>query len=285
MKTKTIILAVSIAAGTLHAQQAQILGIPAGGAPDLTTKVPDFGTSSRAVKADEAKTHQLKEHSGFVIEEVESTGTAATLGLLEGDVVTKIGDRPVKNLDGSLDMAVANVFFEGETLKFEWLRDGAAQSGTATLDQTCTLGEMMTEMMGNLDLSSITGMGSGGNMDLSGLLKGLNLGELTDQIGKGGVPGVSVNTVLPLPDGAKAMLANGKLRIVDAEGEEIYSKEDFSVEKDLQEVPEQYRNHLGALKMLNFGRGGNADKVEDSTNDLLDKAEAKDKDSGDSSAE
>ncbi|MGB6220204.1 hypothetical protein [Haloferula sp.] len=285
MKTKTIILAISLAAGTLSAQQMKMLRMTSGGVSDMSVKVPDFGTTSRAVKPVEAKKHQLKELSGFVIKEVESTGTASSLGLIEGDVVTKIEDRPLKNIGGSLDMVVANIFFEGDTLKFEWLRDGETQTGTATLDQTCTMGDMMKEMMGNVDLSGITGMGSGGNLDLSGVLKGLNLEDLADQIGKGGVPGVSVNTVLPLPDGAKASLSNGKLRITDADGKEVYAKEDFSVEKDLQEVPEQYRDHLGALKMLNFSRGGNANKVEDSTDDLLDKAEAKDKDSGDSSAE
>lgn len=284
MKLNPLILAIGLSAGSLFAQETTVetkepqvkLLSPSHANFDLDAVIVDFGSKSRPTTADETKKYELRENSGFVIESVEPDGTAGSLGLQAGDIVTQIDGRPVNNLAGQLEGYVSQVYFEGETLKADWLRGGEAQSGSVKLEKTTTMGEMMKDMIGGIDLSGATVMGAGGNLDLSGLLKDIDLEDLVGQIGSGSVPGVSVNSIIQLPDGARASLANGKLNI-SKDGEKIYSKEDFSFEDDLDEVPEQYRSYLSMLKGANLGNlglgGGESEKVEETTDDLLDKVE------------
>ncbi|KIG19120.1 aminopeptidase [Enhygromyxa salina] len=71
-----------------------------------------------------------REVDGMALSGVSEGGPAAAAGLQKGDVITRIGDRAVHNIDDY--MACFGELEPGVAVEIEWTRDGATQTGELT---------------------------------------------------------------------------------------------------------------------------------------------------------
>lgn len=113
---------------------ARLRMAPAPPAPPVPPAAPQepvayLGVSSRGLEQDDRAKGKAKQ--GAVVTEVMNGSPAAALGLKEGDIIVKVGGQPV---DGPQRLSeLVRAMRPGEEAKVEWLRNGKAMKGGATL--------------------------------------------------------------------------------------------------------------------------------------------------------
>ena len=103
--------------------------IPSNDAKNIADQLLADGAAEHASLGVSAS--ETEDGSGAEIRAVEPNSAAAEAGLQEGDVVTAVADRPVRDLDGLL--AAIRDHQPGDTVTLTILRDGNEQSITLTL--------------------------------------------------------------------------------------------------------------------------------------------------------
>jgi putative serine protease PepD len=73
------------------------------------------------------------EDGGALIGEVSPGSPAEQAGLQEGDIVVRLGDRPITDANDLVSAVQAAEV--GEALEIEFQRDGATQTASVTLDE------------------------------------------------------------------------------------------------------------------------------------------------------
>ena len=103
--------------------------IPSNDAKNIADQLVADGTAEHASLGVSAS--ETQDGSGAQIRAVEPGSAAAEAGLEEGDVVTAVADRPVRDLDGLL--AAIRDHQPGDTVTLTILRDGDEETITVTL--------------------------------------------------------------------------------------------------------------------------------------------------------
>jgi serine protease Do len=92
-----------------------------------------LGVVLASIDRDVARAQNLQVESGAGLREVTSGSPAERAGLRVGDIITKVGDREVKNV-GDVTNALTG-FRPGQTVKVEYVRNGRPASTDVTLGE------------------------------------------------------------------------------------------------------------------------------------------------------
>ena len=125
----TAIATVSGASGESGGSIGVGFAIPSNDAKDIADQLLTDGTAEHASLGVSAS--ETEDGSGAQIRSVEPGSAAADAGLQDGDIVTAVADRPVRDLDGLL--AAIRDHQPGDEVTLTILRDGAEESITLTL--------------------------------------------------------------------------------------------------------------------------------------------------------
>jgi Do/DeqQ family serine protease len=84
-----------------------------------------LGLAVQGLNADLAQAFGLKRHEGVVVVEVMPDGAAERAGIRTGDVIVRVGDRPIRRVTDYHSQAA--VIFVGDRLDMEVIRDGRSR--------------------------------------------------------------------------------------------------------------------------------------------------------------
>ncbi len=114
--------------------------IPSNMAQQILTQLLKFGEvrrgrlgiSSQNLTPELARAFSINHNNGVVIVDVIPGSSADRAGLRRGDVVTKVGGRPVKNADGVRN--IMGLMLVGQKIELEIVRQGKKKTVTAVVD-------------------------------------------------------------------------------------------------------------------------------------------------------
>ena len=238
----------------------------------------------------------------FAVVSVEENSPAEKIGLIEGDLVTKIDGREISPTT-SLGRLIAGLYPVGSDIEVSWTRDGEEHSANVTLDRELTKRAFNRAYPQNLRGSTMMVLGGGNDMEKEiqeqlqralEMSKGLGAVDEDDlqqlgnslQFSLGGSSGTfQMSSTTATSDGERITVsaADGDerdVKIVGKDGKVIF--DDTITEEEIDKVPEEYRERVKGMMSNNMNirvlGGGSAirgdKRPEKDVDDLLDEIEA-----------